>query len=1283
MRYFVIIILLIAFVNSPALVPTRDIQTLSELTTKSNDPALYTEFGWALLFNNQPDRATVAFNLALKSDARNTDALEGMFLSEKMTGDYKNASMALSKLIRFHPDDPRSEVYLPILYSLLEDASKRSDLLELLNYVLEKTDANPLMKDLCMRYKMLCFIDMGRFTEASGIATTIGFIKKWLFIGSFDNEGKIGFDKVYPPETEINLDARYEGKKFSAVWRLMPFESPYGEIYLKRMLYPFQNCCGYLLVAVYSPSTRTVALRVGSSGAIKVFLNGKSIIEDNAYRTFAYDQDIAPCVLKAGYNLLLLKVCDLEDEWTSSARFTELDGSSITDIKTSTDRKDILLALKQTPLAPASQDLTKLNKGCLDIFVKKAINDNTDPMPFIYLGFLESEYHQSDVNDERETRMYKNVIDILPKWGYGQFLLGTTNPGGNSSRYLYENAINLCPSLAEAWMELGRLSYDNSRYESAIKAFRNGLTINPDYIEPRQYIAKIAYEKSWNPLAKNETNELLLRNKNYAFAYYNLGRLSEHTGTDEDAISYYKKVSDIEADSYFVISSLVEIYKQMGRVKDAIEILNSYINYDPYNTALRKDLLHLYIDTEQYNEAIKTTDELLKINPMDFETLSWKGIAQHKLGEEKDAIRNFEKAVEYKQNYPWLSTYLGQLKPAEKTYYEPYLLKREDVLEKVGDLSAYSDELAIYLLDQEIRKVYPNGTSSYTVHKIIKINSADAIQKFSNMEIDYVPEKEDVKILTASVILPTGEDIVATDIKDYSVSSESERLYYDYMGKIVNFPALKPGAIIDFEYSIDQTSENVFADYFWEQFFFGNYEPTLISEYVLIVPENKHFYFKIPSNVLEEVSPGKDSITYILKEDNIKGIYNEAGMPPLSEMLDSVKATTFTSWDEVGKWYWNLSKDQVISDEDIKRKVYEIAHDKDSIEEKVESIYNFITDEVRYVGLEFGIGGYKPRKATRVFATHYGDCKDKGILFITMLKEIGVKADIVLVRTRSKGISNYDLPMLGLFNHFITLVHLPDKDLFIDATPESFRYTELPFEDQDIDVFVIGGWGSKFIKTPLKSAEENFTDISMEVWLSKDGSATSKRSVEYGDKDSPSQRRRYLNPSERKRLLEEYWNSLYPQSTISDLVFQGIENKTSNVLISYSLFIPKFGTIQNNIWRLPTRIPTDDLVKRYTSRSIRIYPLNIDEPFSIRSKIVYHIPDGSQLEGDIPLDVEMKSKFGNLTAHYSIEGNTLTAEVVFTINTISINPEDYGALRSFLNECDVRENEEFTLKLKL
>ena len=1281
-RNLSVLIVLFLITCTMALVPIRDVQTLSELSTTSEDPTLFTEFGWALLFNNQPERASVTFNLALRKEPRNPDALEGLFLSEKMTGDYKNATSALSQFIRFHPDDPRSEVYLPVLFTMLEDVSKRSDILGLLNYIINKTDASPFMKDLCLKYQILAFLDMNRTREASEIVTRMGYIKQWWMIGPFDNEGKTGHNAVYPPETEIEFDAVYKGKNFDATWRLMPFESPYGKIYLKRMFYPFQNTCAYLACAVYSPTTRTVALKVGSSGAVKAFLNGSLVIENDSYRVFSYDQEIAPCVLKSGWNLLLLKICNVDGEWTASARFTELNGSAIDDLRISTSQKDIITASAQTPSEPSSYEAGQIERGCIDEFTIRALNTKFDPLPYLYLGLLESQYHYHDSEIERESQIYEQITDIMPDWCYGYFLTGTTNPGGNTARDLYETSIKLCPGLAEGWMELGRLFYNAGRKEKAVNAFQKALSINPDYIEPRQYIAKMSYENNWYPIAETEVRKLLLLNKDYIFAYYDLGRLSEHIGDDREAIENYLMVLGIEANSYYAISSLVERYKFIGEVDNAIELLKDYTERYPYHITFKKDLLDLYIDTERYNEAEKTADEILEINPRDFEALSWKGIALHHLGYEEKAIESFELAIKYKQNYPWLTSYMNILKPGDKPYYEPYRMEMEDVADKVASyLINLADEQAIYLLDQEIRKVYPNGTSSYTVHKIVQINTEDAMQKFASMEIYYIPERENVKILTATVILPDGERVEATDIHDYSVSSESARLYYDYVSRVVSFPALEPGAIIDFEYTVEQTGENIFADYFWEQFFFGNYETTIISEYVLITPENIKLNISNPPDIDVEVLPGKDYITHIFRKNNIDGILNEPRMPPLAEILNTVKVTTFESWDEVGRWYWNLSKDQMVTDAQIKRKVYELTHNKETIEEKVESIYNFITKEIRYVGLEFGIGGYKPRKATRTFSTHYGDCKDKGVLFMTMLKEIGVESDMVLIRSRSKGIIDYDLPLLGVFNHFITLVHLPDKDMFIDCTPEFHNYTELPFEDQGIDAFVVGEWGSKFITTPLKTPEDNFIDISMEIWLSEDGSAKAKRTISYGDKDSPAQRKRYLNPAQRKRLLNEYWNSLYPHSSVSNLEFRGIDNKKEGVEISYNIYFANFATAQNNIWCLPTRIPTDDLVQRFTSRSMRVYPLLVEEPFTIRSTIVYHLPDSAILEEDMPISIEMNSRFGNMKASYEQSNKTLTANVNISIEVTRVMPEDYCAFRGFLNEIDMREREYFTIKL--
>ena len=80
----------------------------------------------------------------------------------------------------------------------------------------------------------------------------------------------------------------------------------------------------------------------------------------------------------------------------------------------------------------------------------------------------------------------------------------------------------------------------------------------------------------------------------------------------------------------------------------------------------------------------------------------------------------------------------------------------------------------------------------------------------------------------------------------------------------------------------------------------------------------------------------------------------------------------------------------------------------------------------RYVGLEFGIHGYKPYKVTQVLARRFGDCKDKASLMVALLREVGIDAELVLVRTRRGGRIDAEPASLAVFDHAI--VYVPKLD---------------------------------------------------------------------------------------------------------------------------------------------------------------------------------------------------------------------------------------------------------------
>jgi len=73
-------------------------------------------------------------------------------------------------------------------------------------------------------------------------------------------------------------------------------------------------------------------------------------------------------------------------------------------------------------------------------------------------------------------------------------------------------------------------------------------------------------------------------------------------------------------------------------------------------------------------------------------------------------------------------------------------------------------------------------------------------------------------------------------------------------------------------------------------------------------------------------------------------------------------------------------------------------------EEKIRAIYEYVSQEIRYVSLSFGVTRYAPHPAGTVLANQYGDCKDKHTLLAAMLGAAGIEAWPVLANTgRSVG----------------------------------------------------------------------------------------------------------------------------------------------------------------------------------------------------------------------------------------------------------------------------------------
>jgi len=141
------------------------------------------------------------------------------------------------------------------------------------------------------------------------------FLRNWQLLGPFAGQGEgWGLETPYPPESDgVKLDNAYPGLGGEARWRAAAAEGSY--VNLKFLLGAAENAVAYAAAWVHSDRERPAVFAVGSDDRCKVWLNRKLLLTGQNATYASAGEFIAPVVLAAGWNEVLLKVTQGTGEW--------------------------------------------------------------------------------------------------------------------------------------------------------------------------------------------------------------------------------------------------------------------------------------------------------------------------------------------------------------------------------------------------------------------------------------------------------------------------------------------------------------------------------------------------------------------------------------------------------------------------------------------------------------------------------------------------------------------------------------------------------------------------------------------------------------------------------------------------------------------------------------------------------------------------------------------------------------------------------------------------------
>ena len=340
-----------------------------------------------------------------------------------------------------------------------------------------------------------------------------------------------------------------------------------------------------------------------------------------------------------------------------------------------------------------------------------------------------------------------------------------------------------------------------------------------------------------------------------------------------------------------------------------------------------------------------------------------------------------------------------------------------------------------------------DGTGTRDVRARIRVQSALGLTQVGQLVFNYNSANERLEIRSVRVIKPDGTVITAgpDSIQDLSAPIAQEApIYTDERQKHVTVPGVSVGDVLEYD-AMTTVFEPLTPGQFWETWNIVGDAISLDEQVELNIPKDRAIKLKIPTGVTQTVREEGDRRIYhwsastldlpsnsvpqtqAFRFDFVKML--EGAQPPKARQI---LFSSFQSWDDVARWYEGLERDRRAVTPGIRAQADEIVKGQSSDLEKAEALYRWVSANIRYVSLSFGVGRYQPHAAADILANRYGDCKDKATLLASLMAAEGLHADTVLIN--SKNDIDPDVPSPLQFDHAITFLALDGKDDWLDST---------------------------------------------------------------------------------------------------------------------------------------------------------------------------------------------------------------------------------------------------------
>lgn len=591
------------------------------------------------------------------------------------------------------------------------------------------------------------------------------------------------------------------------------------------------------------------------------------------------------------------------------------------------------------------------------------------------------------------------------------------------------------------------------------------------------------------------------------------------------------------------------------------------------------------------------------------------------------------------------------------------------------------DVPALVLNDEATMTVGEDGRIMMTATYSIRVLTREG-RYYARVSLPYETDSEKVREIKGWLIRPNGS-VKKYDKNEIADIADLNDVYNETRAKSIRAEdEADTGAVFGYQFTIER--RKLFAQEIWS---FQRRFPVIASRFTLVLPTGWH-----ASSVTfnhDKVEPTVSGATYAWELRDLPPIEPEPASPEVSNLAprlavsfipasgSNLSARSYTNWQDVSRWYTDLSDAQSALDDPIAAKTRELTANSKSEFERIQAVGRYVQN-LQYISIQIGEGRYRPHTATQVFAKSYGDCKDKANLMRAMLKAVKIPSYLTLIYSGDPNYVREEFASPSQFNHCIIAVKVSDATnastviqhptlgrlLIFDATDENTPVGDLPVYEQGSFALVAAGDNGALLRMPVTPPEANRLERQADAELAADGSIKANIHEQAFGQEAMTFRREFrgCSRSEYNALIERWVTRGVTGAKVSK-VEPTDNHDEGRFALDVELAAPAYAQLMRD--RLLVFKPA--LVSRRDALTFtepgRKHPVVLHSQ-AYNETVRVKLPAGFEVD-ELPDPLKLETPFGIYTTNYTVRDGQLIFTRTLTVRALTVPVEKYNDVRSF------------------